>query len=302
MRVMVVMNPCSDQGRGIRRREGILAAASQYGGLDLVLTEGRGHGQELAKTAAQSGYDLVVAAGGDGTAHEVVNGLMVAGVVKPRLGLIPIGTGNDLAFGLGLPLADPGAAVARLFEGKPRLLDLGHIEKVGGEAGYFHNNVGIGTDAIVVIRAESMTRLRGFLLYLAAVIQTIAFHFRTLHLEMDFDGETVAQDALLLAMGNGPRHGGGFLLTPDAVQDDGLVDSCLAEPMGRLPMIWLVARSLKGKHKESRRVSMRRSKQILVRSDVPMPIHADGEMFAYPQDDVRQVRISAVPAALEVMV
>lgn len=147
-----------------------------------------------------------------------------------------------------------------------------------------------------------MTRLRGFLLYLAAVIQTIAFHFRTLRLEICFDGEMVRQDALLLALGVGPRHGGGFLLTPDAVQNDDLIDSCIADPMGRLTMIWLVTRSLNGKHKESRRVTMRRSKQILVTSDGPMPIHTDGEMFAYPRDEVHHVEITSVPAAIEVMV
>jgi YegS/Rv2252/BmrU family lipid kinase len=244
---------------------------------------------------------MVVAAGGDGTAHEVVNGLMHADGNVTRLGVIPVGTGNDLAFGLGIPLGDLEAAVSRLFHGRHRSLDLGLIKDDSGRSAYFHNNVGIGTDAIVVMRTEAISGLKGFPLYLAAVFQTIAFHFRTLGLDLQFDGVPVAQKALLVAIGIGPRHGGGFFLTPDAVSNDNLLDSCTAKPMGRLTMLALVLRSLKGHHIHSHRVSMRKSSRISVVSDAALPIHVDGEMFAYPDNNVFRVTIESVPAAIRVV-
>jgi diacylglycerol kinase (ATP) len=302
MRVKIIMNPWSDQRRAIRQKALFQSLQQQYDGLDLVLTERPGHGRELAQRAAEEGYELVAAAGGDGTLHEVVNGLMRAGNGDTRLGIIPIGTGNDFAYGLGIHSGDIVSAVSRLYEGRPRRVDLGRVEDNRGHYAYFANNLGIGTDAVVVIRSEAITRLHGFLLYIVAVVQTIAFYYRKIGLEIRFDDEEIRQDALLLALGIGPRHGGGFFLTPGADQGDDLIDSCLAKPMSRLRMLALVSRSLKGKHVTSPRVAMRKSKQITVKSNMPMPIHIDGEMFAYPHDDVRRLRINSVPAAIQVMV
>jgi diacylglycerol kinase (ATP) len=302
MRVKVVMNPWSDQRRAIRQKDILQVLQQRYAGMELVLTERPGHGRDLAQAAAEADYDLVAAAGGDGTLHEVVNGLMRGGNGRTRLGVIPIGTGNDFAFALGISSGDVAAAVDRLYHGQPRFVDLGRVEDDRGQYAYFANNLGIGTDAVVVIRSEAITRLHGFLLYIVAVMQTIAFYYRSLGLEIRFDDEEVKQDALLLALGIGPRHGGGFLLTPSANQSDDLIDSCLARPMSRLNMLQLVIRSMKGKHVASPRVVMRQNRQIQVKSNMPLPIHIDGEMFAYPQDDVRQLRINSVPAAVQVMV
>jgi len=302
MRVRVVMNPWSDQRRAIRHKSALQTLQQRYDGLELVLTERPGHGRELAQSAAEADYDLVAAAGGDGTLHEVANGLMRGSNNRTRLGIIPIGTGNDFAFGLGISRGDVAAAVDRLYHGQPRLVDLGRVEDNRGRYAYFANNLGIGTDAVVVIRSEAITRLHGFPLYVVAVMQTIAFYYRSLGLEIRFDDEAVKQDALLLALGIGPRHGGGFLLTPSADQSDDMIDSCLAQPMSRINMLWLVIRSMKGKHVASPWVSMRQSRQIQVKSNIPMPIHIDGEMFAYPHDDVRQLRINSIPAAMQVMV
>ena len=301
MRVRVILNPWSDQGQAIRHKEHIERVGIKYGEIEIVLTERPGHGIELARQAADSGVDLVVAAGGDGTIHEVVNGLMQSASNDTKLGVIPIGTGNDLAFALGIPLDDVAAAVDRLFSGTVRSIDLGRVEDDQGRYRYFDNNLGIGTDAIVVIRSQAITRLRGFTLYVAAVLQTILFYYRTLKLDISFDKERISQESLLLALGVGPRGGGGFFLTPDANHHDDLLDSCIATPVSRFNMIRLVALSVKGKHVDSKHVTMRKNKRITVRSDQPMPIHVDGEVFAYPWDNVRHVVISSVAAAIQVM-
>ena len=119
---------------------------------------------------------------------------------------------------------------------------------------------------------------------------------------MRFDDEKAAQEILFLAMGVGPRGGGGFFLTPDARHDDNLIDSCMVNPVGRLTMLGMLQKAIKGTHTNSRHVTMRQSQQISIRANMPLPIHVDGEMFAHPQDDVRHVTITSLPAALQVVV
>lgn len=301
MRSKIIMNPWSDQRRAVERKSQIETFVQQYGQADLVLTERPGHAAELARQAADAGYDLVVAAGGDGTVHEVINGLVQGDKADVTLGVLPIGSGNDFAFGLGIPLDNLEAAVARLFQGTPRLVDLARIEDDRGRYEIFDNNFGLGFDAVVVIRTEAITRVHGFLMYFLAVLQTIALYYQTPHVDIWFDDEKVSQETLFLAMGVGPRGGGGFLLTPDAVSNDDLIDSCLVNPIGRLTMLGMLGQAIKGTHVHSKHVTMRKNRRIRIQSNMPMPIHIDGEVFAYPKDNVRQVTVTSIPSALRVM-
>jgi YegS/Rv2252/BmrU family lipid kinase len=271
------------------------------GGFDLEPTERRGHARDLAYEAAESGYDVIVAAGGDGTVHEVVNGLYRAAKPDVKLGIIPIGSGNDFAFGMGL-LDDLETAVTRLYYGSPQAIDLAVVTDDHGRSAVFHNNFGVGLDANVVIRTEAITNVHGFMMYLWGVLKTIALDFYLVPFDFSFDNEQVTQEALLMSFGLGPRHGGGFLLTPDANQRDGLIDTCLVHPMNRLTAIRLLIDSTKGTHIHSDRVTMRQNKRIEVRSKTAMPIHIDGEVFAQPADNVHKVTVLCLPAAMQVMV
>jgi diacylglycerol kinase family enzyme len=152
------------------------------------------------------------------------------------------------------------------------------------------------------MRTETITRLQGFPMYLTAVLQTILLYYQTPYLEMTFDEERVNQRALFLYGGLGPRGGGGFLITPNAEWDDGLLDTCLANPVNRLTMLYMMTRLMKGTHVNSPHVTMRQSRTVTVQSSLPMPIYLDGEMFAYPQDNVRRVTFTSLPAALTVMI
>lgn len=300
MRVKVILNPYADHERGRQCIEKIKVAARPYGGLDLVLTERPGHGRELAQQAVAEGYELVVAAGGDGTISEVVNGVVQNGKGMVPLGIIPIGSGNDLAWSLGIP-TDIETAVHILFTGAPKYIDLAQVEDDHGRLLLFDNNMGIGFDAIIVIQTENINRVHGFLMYLLATLRTIAFYYDTPRLEMQFDDETRDEPSLFLAFGLGPRHGGGFLLTPAATRDDDLIDTCLVSPVSRLTMMLMLLKVMKGSHTTHRAVTMNQNRRILVKSDEPMPIHVDGEMFAYPKDNVRQVTVTSLPAACEVI-
>jgi YegS/Rv2252/BmrU family lipid kinase len=256
----------------------------------------------LARQATEAGYDVVAAAGGDGTPHEVVNGLVRGDRAEATLGVIPIGSGNDLAYALGIS-TDVEAAVRRLFTGQPRTIDLARVEDDKGRYEIFDNNLGIGFDAVVVIETESITRIHGFLMYLLAVLRAIAFYYQTPHLEIRFDEETIRQEVLFIAMGLGPRGGGGFLLTPDAELDDHLIDSCTVNPIGRLTMLRMLTQVMKGTHVTSRHVTMRQNRRITITSaNMPLPVHVDGEVFAYHQDDVRRLTVTTLPSAIQVMV
>lgn len=301
MRVKVIINSRSGRGRGREQTDMIRTLGRRYGQLDIFPTERPRHATELAAAAADEGYDLVAAAGGDGTVHEVINGLVRGDRATLPLGIIPIGSGNDLAFGLGFH-EEAEEAVERIFNGAPRPLDLARVTDERGKTEVFGNNFGIGFDAIVVMRTETITRLHGFPMYMAAVLQTILFYYNTPYLEATFDGQPVNQRSLFLYCGLGPRGGGGFLLTPDAQWDDNLIDSVMVNPIGRLTMLRMLTSAMKGTHVTSRHVTMRQSREITVKSSAPMPIQVDGEMFAYPRDNVRQVTITSLPAAIQVMV
>lgn len=301
MRVKVIINSRSGKGRTREQSDMINTLGRRYGELDIFPTERPRHAVELAAKAADEGYDLVVAAGGDGTVHEVVNGLVGGDRATLPLGIIPIGSGNDTAFGLGIH-EEPEEAVQRIFTGTPRTLDMAKITDDRGKSELFLNNMGIGFDAIIVMRTETITRLHGFPMYMMAVLQTILFYYHTPYLEITFDDVAVNQRSLFLYGGLGPRGGGGFLMTPDATWDDGLIDTCLVNPVGRLTMLNMLTRVMKGTHITSPHVTMRRNHRITVKSSSPMPIHLDGEMFAYSRDNVRQVSVDSLPAAIQVMV
>jgi len=301
MRVMVILNPKADQGHGLRKKDEIVREGQKWGGLDLVLTQYSGHGHQLARTAVEKGYEIIVAAGGDGTVHEVVNGLMTKNTTSVKLGVIPVGSGNDFAYAMDIPLSIP-EAVEIIFMGYSRTIDLGFVSDDRDLQVFFDNNLGVGFDANVVIRVEAVKRLHGFPKYLWGVLKTLVLDFRPLHYQMRFDQEIVSEDVLFVTFGLGPRHGGGFLLTPDAVSNDDLIDTCTVRPMGRLRALSLLISAVKGTHITVPIVSMRQNQQIEISCSHPLPIHIDGEVFAHPGDGVHQITVSSLPSAIDLMV
>jgi diacylglycerol kinase (ATP) len=301
VRARIILNPWSDRGRAASYRESILEWTRPYGPVDLVLTEGPGHAKELAMAAADAGCDLVAVAGGDGTIHEVVNGLVHGGRSQTTLGVIPIGSGNDFAYALKLN-GNPAAAVQRLFKGERRTIDLARVEDDKGRFAVIHNGLGFGFDATITIESRNITRIHGFAMYLVAVLRTIAFYYQAPECEILFDDEVVRQQLLLLAIGVGPRAGGGFLLTPQANHQDNLLHSCTVDPVGRATMLAMLPKVMKGTHVKAPFVTMRRNRYIAVRSNLPMAVHTDGEIFAYPENQVYRIAVTSLPEAITVMV
>jgi YegS/Rv2252/BmrU family lipid kinase len=302
MPVTVIYNPNADLGHGMTHLPAVRdALRSLDKNAQIVLTEGPGHAQQLVREAIMNGADMVVAAGGDGTVNEVVNGLLTAPGERPLLGVIPIGTGNDFAYAMGIA-SDVPTAVQNLYRQKTRKADVALMEDDRGGLRYFENNLGVGFDANVVIRTEEITQVHGFLKYLLGVLTTLALDFRPINLELRFDDEEVEQALLFISLGIGQRHGGGFLLTPFASHLDDKIDSCAVTMLSRLRALTLLNSAMKGTHVNVSQVTMRQNRRVEITSAEAMPIHIDGEIYARPQDDIHHLTVTSLPEALDVLV
>jgi YegS/Rv2252/BmrU family lipid kinase len=287
---LFLVNPRAGRGRGERIARELPALLAARGvQADVRTTEAPRDAVRLAREAAAAGAGLVVAVGGDGTAHEVVNGIAAS---RATFALIPVGSGNDLAFALGIP-SSLDAALDVALRGAQRAIDLARFDDA-----WFANSLGLGFEAQVTIESRSITRLRGFAIYLAAVLRALA-HLRCPHLVIRADDRVLEGRKLLVCIGNGPRVGGGFLLTPDAVNDDGLLDVCVVEGMGRWRVLRTLPKAIRGAHVGDPRITMLRARNIEIESEDGFPFHADGEVIDAAR---RRLTVRVVPGALKVRV
>jgi YegS/Rv2252/BmrU family lipid kinase len=260
----------------------------------MAVTSGPRDAARLAVSA--DGFDVVLVAGGDGTVHEVVNGIMAreeAG--RPALAVLPSGSGDDYAKMLGLPDTVEGA-LGVLGSGKVRRLDVGLCNGVR-----FMNSLSLGLDARVTARVTQLQKTSaqtGLPLYLRGLFATLFRDYRTHDLAISVDGgELRRMTVMLVAVGIGPTYGGGFRIVPDAVPDDGLFDVLtidgvpLAEALWRLPFV------VTGRHLGMRPVHLTRARRIVVESTEPLAGQLDGETMEATRFD-----ISIDPGALRVLV
>lgn len=291
----VILNPYAGNWAGQRLAHDIVAALRAAGvSHDLVATEGPGHAVELARRAREEGYEVIVAAGGDGTVNEVVNGLALAaraGGTMGTLGIIPIGTGNDFAEMAGIPL-DVREAALRLAQGRTRLIDIGRVNDR-----YFSNECGIGFEAQVAIEAQRLKRLRRFLVYLVAVFKAL-LRYRQPTMTVKWDSGQVTQRILMVCAGNSRRAGGGFYLTPHAEVDDGLLDYMYADALSRPEILRLLPKAMKGTHIYDPAAHLGRTTRLTVASTSPVPVHCDGEILAV---GTHHVEIEVLPASLQLI-
>lgn len=300
-RVKLIFNAHADNGRAWRVAASLQATIEHHGGAQWTGTEYPTHATELAAQAAQQGFDVVVAVGGDGTVHEVVNGLMQVGPEqRPALAAVPLGSGNDFCFNNGLD-RDPDRAILRAFSGEPRPVDLGLVRDGQGRVEYWDNTLGIGFDAATVINSRSINRLQGLAMYMLAVIRTILRDHQAPRMRISTDREQLERELLMLTLCNGPREGGGFFVAPEAVPDDGEFDYVMVEYVTRPMMFRLIPEFMRGSHGRFRQVSFGRFRELQLTADRPLLIHTDGEIFANASTDVRQLSVEILPQALNVI-
>ncbi len=302
-RILLITNPNADMGNAWRQAAELRPVVEEFGGADWTGTVYPTHAIELARQAAEQGYELVIAVGGDGTVHEVVNGLMQAPAERrPRLGVVPLGSGNDFAHAVGVTARQPAEALRQVLSGRPRRVDLGRVEDEHGRVEFFDNTIGIGFDATVTIRSHRLPIVRGFLMYLIAVLQTILLDNAAPRLTFVSDQESWEAPKLMLVVCNGPREGGGFLVAPEAVVDDGLFHYACIDQVSRPMMFRIVPEVMRGTHGRFDCVRMGALRHLELHSDRPLYIHLDGEIFAGFGSDVRHLKLDLLPQALEVQV
>lgn len=299
--VKLIINPNADLGRAWRSASDLRPVIEEFGGADWTGSAYPTHATELAHQAAEDGYRLVIAAGGDGTVHEVVNGLMQVPIEqRPVLGVVPLGTGNDFAHTVGMP-PSPLSALRQIFTGKPRRIDIGRLQDDSGRSEYWDNTLGIGFDATVTIRSRKFTYLRGFLVYMLSVLQTIVLNHDAPRLVVTSDQETWDEKTIMLTVCNGPREGGGFLIAPQAAPDDEVFNYAAVRKVSRLMMLRLLPEFMKGTHEGFKAVRTGKLRHATVQSDAPLTIHTDGEIFAGFGVNVQKLSVEILPGALQVM-
>ena len=300
-RTKFIMNPNADMGNAWRQALDLRPIAEEHGGADWAGTVYPTHATELARQAGLDGYDLVVAVGGDGTVHEVINGIMSLPAEKrPRLGVVPMGSGNDFAHAAGVD-EKPEQAMVHALTGKPRKIDIGLIEDEHKRKEYWDNSVNIGFGGSVNIYSHTLPLVRGFLMYFLAVLGVMIKRYDVLPLKIKSDGKEWQEDLMMLAVCNGPREGGGFQTAPEAVIDDGVLNYTAVKKVSRPMMFRLIPEFMTGKQGNFKQVLMGKVKVIEVDSKEPLTLHIDGETWAGFNSNVHHLRISVIPDALEIM-
>ena len=300
-KTLVIANPNSGAGRLGKRWDRILAQIREHYGqaFDSVLTTRQGHATELSRDGASAGYDLIVAVGGDGTANEVLNGfdLTVGNQDGPALGLLPFGTGNDLAKSLGVPKEMP-QAIELLRPRPPRPIDVGKITALDDSGGmvtrHFLNVADFGSGGAIAARANNTTKAFGArLTYIWSILSTMAT-FKNPEVTFNVDGE---EDRVAVAnnvvVANGRHFGSGLTPAPDALMDDGVFDVVLMGDFGLVEGALNLPRLMKGTHLSHPKVRSYRGSRIAARADRRVQIEADGELVG-----VLPATFEIVPEAL----
>ena len=288
--IAIIINPLSggaSRATGRRRAElasDALARSGEEG--EVFLTEGRGHGRELAAAASKRGARLVIAWGGDGTINEIASAL----VFNPTaLGIVPSGSGNGLARELKIR-SRPEHAIADAMRASPRLIDAGEL---GGRL--FVNLAGLGFDAHVAACFDrDSTGRRGLRTYARLTAREI---FRYQAGTYCVDGVTVDR-ALLVTIANSGQFGNGARVAPSARLDDGLLDLVIFQERTRVGAIATIPRFFTGGFERLRGVTVRKIERISITADRPIPFHVDGE----PVEGGTVLEGRVLPSALRVAV
>lgn len=294
LRVKVILNPYANRWGAQARVPDVHSALARADvESDLVLTTAEQEATRIAQAAAGEGYDAIVAAGGDGTVSEVVNGLIRAagqGATRP-LGILPIGTGNDFSDMVGIP-RDLSAAAAVIGAGKTRQVDAGRVNDH-----YFNNNCALAMEPMVTIENVQMRRISGTLRYVVALAKAL-LKLQAWHMRIHWDEGELEGPIILLSVCNSPRTGGLFYMSPEAQVDDGLFDFVLAPDMSKLQVLSILPRLFNGSHIKHPLITVHRARKLSVESEPGTPIHADGEVIA---SSVRRIEYETLPGKITLL-
>lgn len=279
----LIVNPAAGAGKTARKWPHIMARLRSIGlRFDYDITEAPGHARELAKDAVAKGYELVVSVGGDGTINEVVNGLYDTGnIAYVMLGIIGTGTGGDYIRTIGIPRA-PLEACQRLKEPRKVTVDVGVIEYLnGGETmrRLFVNFAGMGFDAeIVRTTTLKYKALNATVAYLAGLLSSLLF-YKNKTVTINIDGEAIQEKVCTVLVNNGKYGGGGMFAAPEADLSDGLLDVLIIGDLSKPDLLWSLPRVYRGTHLTHPKITLKKARDIEIRSDDSVFLQADGELL-----------------------
>lgn len=296
---LVIANPAAQSGAGAEGAEFVRRTLEAFdsvtSGFELRLTSGPGNATQLARAASR--FDTVLALGGDGVIHEVVNGLMRIGVgSRPRLGIIPLGSGNDYARTLGMARNAPELSLGQLLQGVCRRIDLGMVNGT-----YFDQTLSFGVDAAIAL--DTMQRRRrhgahGTRLFMASGIHVVRHELRPWRFRAQLDGHDLSGESYVFAVQVGPTYGGGFRICPAADAYDGSLDLCWSEGTPTVPQaLALLARARVGAHEGSPLLRFATATSLVVEFEGEPPCQADGERM-----EGSRFEVTCAHRALEVIV
>ncbi|MCD6330088.1 MAG: diacylglycerol kinase family lipid kinase [Candidatus Cloacimonetes bacterium] len=269
----IILNPFAGKGKAFKSARSIEKCFKKFNmPYEMMLTNCSRQAIDFAHEAVIQGVENIIAAGGDGTINEVVNGIMKSGYPENvNLGIIPIGGGNDFAKNLDLShkLRD---IIQVIKEHHVQLVDIGQIEDY-----YFINTLGVGFDAQVAISYTKNKWLNGFPGYIYAVMKAL-IRKDSYYVTLTINGETFTQDALFVTVGNGICCGGRFHLTPDAKIDDEKFDFCIIDKLSRRKIFKFIPKAVKGTHTELPVAHLYKGREILIEAQRDLPLYLDGEI------------------------
>ncbi len=298
----VIVNPVAGAGRTRREWPRIMGLFKGHGlRFEHELTEAPGHAIELAKSAANDGYEMIVSVGGDGTINEIVNGIYASGNIGgAALGIIATGTGSDYIRTVGVPRRYEDACRC-LLQPKKRTVDLGVVEYTSNGRTVeriFVNFAGFGFDAEIVRRTTQQFKALGSLpSYLLGLLTTLVT-YRNKAISIKVDGESLDRRVCAVIMNNGKYGGGGMFAAPDADLADGWLDVLIIGDMSKPDLLWSLPRIYKGTHLTHPKVTMKKGKEIEVSClSGRMQLQADGELLGEVP-----ARFRVLPSVLNVIV
>jgi diacylglycerol kinase (ATP) len=293
--VCVIFNPTAGRGRAPQRMESLRRTLGERAVFEP--TEAAGQAEELAFRAVGDGFAVIGAAGGDGTVHEVANGILRAGKPNVAMAVYPIGSANDYAYTLSL---ESEWWLRKDYSREARLVDVGQMVLPDGRQRFFVNGIGIGFNGAVTIESQRIKRLQGVLLYTLALLRAMVSHYDQPVMGITIDGSLRQVPTLAFTVAIGRREGN-FILAPEAVVDDGLFDYLHAGPIRRWELLRYVPGMITGNLPTHPALWTGRCRQVSLCSEAPLPVHLDGEVFSRPEDGVRELDIQILPRTLQVL-
>jgi len=294
-KILVLVNPAAGRGRSLRAQPRVAAYLSHQGcKADFVCSQSSADFERRAAEGVAAGYHAIVALGGDGTFQHLVKATLGAEVV---LGLLPTGSGNDVAAGLGIPNDEVAAAHAFL-RSPPRPIDVLQARFSGGNTSVYVGGGGLGLDAEAARLARGKFRhLPGAARYVTSALWALA-DFQPLRVEVESDGKRVTQGSeplLFAAAVNTPTYGAGIQIAPEAEMDDGLLDLVLVRQLAWTRLLELIPVMLQTGAVREPEIQRFRARRVLLRADRPARFHGDGEVLGEAP-----VEIENLPGAIRV--